>query len=62
MSEIRFQKGSLCLFYKTDFSSTDYIQLECLKKTVTKKGLTAHVQKAEPRGITSERKNNIIQR
>lgn len=61
MSEILFKKGSLCLFYKTDFTA-DYIQLEYLKKTVAKKGFTAHVQKTEARGITDERKNNIIQR
>lgn len=61
MSEILFKKGSLCLFYKTDFTA-DYIQLEYLKKTIAKKGFTVHVQKTEARGITDERKNNIIQR
>lgn len=62
MSEVCFKRGSNSIFYKNDFNSPEYTQLDCLKQCVTKKGFTAPVQNTGPRGIASGRKSNIIEK
>lgn len=60
MVEVCFQRGSNSIFYKCSFNSPEYTQLDCLKQYISKRGLTLPLQKTQPRGIATERKNNIL--
>lgn len=60
IAEANFRRGFHLLFYKHSHGTDEYFELDFLRLKDLKQGIPAPRQKLTPRGITSERKSDIL--